>query len=419
MRWLLLAADPATLEHSVTLDDVHRAVAAGTGVIRETPVVSSRTLSERAGMTVVLKAENLQRTGSFKLRGALAKIASLTDAQCAHGVVAGSAGNHAQAVAYAARARGVPCEVFMPVGAAIAKAEAATALGAHVRLVGATVDDTLAAAHERAASGGLVFVHPFDDPEVIAGQGGLGLELAAQVPDLARVLVPLGGGGLLSGIAVALAQVRPDVEVIGVQVETCAPFPASVAAGEPVAVDSALTIADGIAVKRPGTLTLALIRRCVDRVVTVAEDEVAEAMVFLLERTKLVVEGAGAVGVAALLSGRLGAPASGTTAVVLSGGNVDPGLLAQIARRHESQSGRRSVLLARVPDRPGSLALLLALVGQQGANLLDVEHLREGFDLHVRESAVQLVLETRGPEHAASVARAVREAGYGEPLAFR
>ena len=207
--------------------------------------------------------------------------------------------------------------------------------------------------------------------------------------------------------------------MIGVQVETCAPFTASLAAGEPVAVDSALTIADGIAVKRPGTLTLALIRRWVDRILVVGEDEVAEAMVFLLERAKLVVEGAGAVGVAALLSGRLAATGSGTTAVVLSGGNVDPGLLAQIARRHESQAGRRSVLLARVPDRPGSLALLLALVGQQGANLLDVEHLREGFDLHVRESAVQLVLETRGPEHAGQVVRAVREAGYAEPLAVR
>ena len=201
---------------------------------------------------------------------------------------------------------------------------------------------------------------------MIAGQGGVGLELLAQVPDLARVFVPLGGGGLLSGVAIALASERPEVEVIGVQVETCAPFPASMAAGEPVAVDSALTIADGIAVKRPGALTLALIRRWVDRVVVVSEDEVAEAMVFLLERAKLVVEGAGAVGVAALLSGAGPAAVAGTTAVVLSGGNVDAGLLAQIARRHESQAGRRSVLLARVPDRPGSLALLLALVGAAG-----------------------------------------------------
>jgi threonine dehydratase len=388
-------------------------------VIRETPVLSSQTLAERTGTTVALKAENLQRTGSFKLRGALAKIASLSDGECRAGVVAGSAGNHAQAVAYAARARGVHCEVFMPETAPIAKAEAASGLGATVRLVGATVVESLAAAHQRAADGGLAFVHPFDDPEVIAGQGGLGLELLRQVPDLMRVLVPVGGGGLISGVALAVKTARPEVEVIGVQAQTCAPVAASLAAGHPVAVDSALTIADGIAVKRPGELTLAMIERWVDGIVAVGEDDLAEAMVFLLERAKLVVEGAGAVGVAALLSGEVGPVGSGTTAVILSGGNVDPGLLAQIARRHESQAGRRLVLLASLPDRPGSLARLLALVGERGANLLDVEHIREGFDLHVRESAVQLVLETRGPEHARQVVTAVREAGYTEPRAIR
>ena len=400
-------------------DRIARAAAAGAGVIRETPVLSSRTLAERTGVTVALKAENLQRTGSFKLRGALAKIASLSDAECRRGVVAGSAGNHGQAVAYAARARGIHCEVVMPEAAPIAKAEAAISLGAEVRLTGDTVDDSLAAARERAIAAGLAFVHPFDDLDVIAGQGGLGLELLAQVPEMTRLVVPVGGGGLISGVAVAIKAHRPEVEVIGVQVDTCAPFPASLAAGQPVAVDSALTIADGIAVKRPAELTLALIDRWVDRLVVVGEDDVAEAMVFLLERAKLVVEGAGAVGVAAMLSGQVQGAEQGTTAIVLSGGNVDPGLLAQIARRHESQAKRRLVLLARLPDRPGSLALLLALVGQQGANLLDVEHIREGFDLHVRESAVQLVLETRGPGHAAQVTRAVREAGYAEPLAVR
>ncbi len=386
--------------------------------MRETPVLSSGTLAERTGATIALKAENLQRTGSFKLRGALAKIASLGP-ECDRGVVTGSAGNHAQAVAYAARARAIRCEVFMPEVAPIAKVEAATALGASVRLVGATVDESLAAAHERARAGGLAFVHPFDDPEVVAGQGGLGLELLSQVPEMARVIVPVGGGGLVSGVAVAIKSARPEVEVIGVQVDTCAPFPASLEAGEPVAVDSALTIADGIAVKRPGALTLALINRWVDEIVLVGEDDVAEAMVFLLERAKLVVEGAGAVGVAALLAGRVDGPGPGTTVVILSGGNVDPGLLGQIARRHESQAGRRFVLLATLPDRPGSLALLLSLVGQMGANLLDVEHIREGFDLHVRESAVQLVLETRGSEHAQRVARAVSEAGYGAPRTVR
>jgi threonine dehydratase len=415
-----LEAEPASIQRPAgpQADDIRRAAEAGTGVIRETPLLSTRTLSERVGMTVALKAENLQRTGSFKIRGALAKIASLGSA-CEDGVVCASAGNHAQAVAYAARERGVPCHVFMPEAAPIAKAEATAALGAQVRLVGESVHESLTAAQEFAAAGGHAFVHPFDDPVVVAGQGSVGLELLAQAPDLRRVVAPVGGGGLISGVAIAVKSQRPDVEVVGVQVEACAPFPASLAAGEPVAVSSALTIADGIAVKRPGALTLALIRRWVDGLVVVSEEEVAEAMVFLLERAKLVVEGAGAVGVAALLAARAGDAVDGTTAVILSGGNVDPGLLGQIVRRHESQAGRRYVLLARLPDRPGSLALLLSLVGQLGANLLDVEHIREGFDLHVRESAVQLVLETRGPEHAAEVRRAIRDAGYDEPIAVR
>ena len=396
------------------MEDIERAATAGLGVVRETPVLSTRTLSERAGGTIALKAENLQRTGSFKLRGALAKIASL-GAECSRGVVTGSAGNHGQAVAYAARTVGVPCEVFMPEGAPIAKAEAAAALGATVRFTGVNVDESLTAARERASSGGLAFIHPFNDPVVIAGQGGIGLELLEQVPDIARVIVPVGGGGLISGTAIALKSRRPEIEVIGVQVDTCAPFPGSLEAGNPVPVQSARTIADGIAVKRPGELTLALISRWVDEIVVVPEDEVAEAMVFLLERAKLVVEGAGAVGVAALLAGIAGPSLEGTTVIVLSGGNVGAGLLGEVARRHETQAGRRLVLLARVPDRPGSLAELLALVGRHGANLLDVQHIREGIDLHIRETAVQLVLETRGLEHAERVTAAVREAGYPEP----
>jgi threonine dehydratase len=335
-------------------------------------------------------------------------------------VVTGSAGNHAQAVAYAARARGVPCYVFMPEPAPIAKVEAARGLGAHIEMVGSTVDDALMAAREMAARDErIAFVHPFEDPDVIAGQGTLGLELLDQVPEMSRVIVPVGGGGLISGVAIALKSVRPEIEVVGVQVASCAPVIGSLAAGKPVPVSSALTIADGIAVKRPGELTLALIERWVDEMVTVEEDEVAEAMVFAMERAKLVVEGAGAVGVAALLAGRLHALRTGTTVVVLSGGNVDAGLLAEVARRHESQSGRRLVLLASLPDRPGSLARLLALVGELRANLLDVEHIREGFDLHVRETAVQLVLETRGEAHARRVTDAVREAGYSEPGPLR
>ena len=395
-----------------------RAARAGEGVYRETPVLSSRTLSEKVGGTLVLKAENLQRTGSFKIRGAIAKITALGEG-CSAGVVTGSAGNHAQAVAYAARARGVPCEVFMPFGAPIAKFEAATSLGAVVRLFGETVDESLAAARARSEEAGLAFVHPFEDPDVIAGQGGVGLELLAQVPDLARVIVPIGGGGLASGIAIAVKSSKPAVEVIGVQVDACAPFARSLSEGRVVAVDSAMTIADGIAVKRPGDLTLSLIQEWVDGVVGVGEDDVAEAMVFLLERTKLVVEGAGAVGVAALLTGRTAAAASGTTVVILSGGNVDAGMLAQVTRRHETQAGRRLVLPALVSDRPGSLARLLALVGELGANLLDVQHIREGIDLHVRETGVQLVLETRSSEHAQEVREAVRAAGYTEPRTMR
>lgn len=383
--------------------------------MRVTPVLSSQTLSGRAGFTVSLKAENLQRTGSFKLRGALAKIASLGEG-CSAGVVAGSAGNHAQAVAYAARTLGVRCEVFMPQGATIGKVEAARSLGAVVRLEGATVDEAVDSARARAQEAGMAFIHPFDDLDIIAGQGTLGLELLDQVPDLARVVVPVGGGGLISGVATAIKSTRPEVQIVGVQAEACAPYPASLEAGSPVPVPSALTIADGIAVKRPGDLTLALIRQTVDEMVLVGEDEVSEAMVFLLERTKLVVEGAGAVGVAAVLAGKLPRPARpGTTVLVLSGGNVGVGLLSEVARRHETQVVRRLVLLARLPDRPGSLAVLLSLLAAEGANLLDVQHIREGIDLHIRETAVQLVLETRSAEHARAVTEAVRDAGYGEP----
>jgi threonine dehydratase len=388
-------------------------------VVRETPVVSSRTLTERAGFTVVLKAENLQRTGSFKLRGAMAKLTSLGDG-CARGVVTGSAGNHAQAVAYAARTLGVPCEVIMPEGATISKVEAAHSLGAAVTTEGSTVDEAVAGARARAAETGMAFIHPFDDPEIIAGQATLGVELLEQVPDLARVVAPVGGGGLISGVALAIKQVKPDVQVVGVQVESCAPFPGSLAAGTPTPVPTALTIADGIAVKRPGELTLALIRDWVDDLLLVGEDEVSEAMVFLLERTKLVVEGAGAVGVAAVLGGRLKARAgAGTTVLVLSGGNVGVGLLSEVARRHETQAGRRIVLLARMSDRPGSLAVLLSLLAARGANLVDVQHIREGVDLHIRETAVQIVLETRGADHARDVTQAVREAGYAEPRLLR
>jgi len=397
---------------TVTAEDVARARAAVGDVARHTPVLPSATLSEHAGgANVLLKAESLQRTGSFKIRGALNKLATVGDA-CANGVVAGSAGNHAQALAFAARARGVRCEIFMPAEAAIAKTEATQALGATVILAGAAVDDCVSAARERAAETGMVFVHPFDDPDVVAGQGTLGLELLEDVPDLAKIVIPIGGGGLASGVAIAVKSARPDVEIVGVQAETVAPFPASLQAGHPIDAARALTIADGIAVKRPGELTLALIKEWVDDVIVVAEDDIAEAMVILMEKAKLVVEGAGAVGVAALLAGTTSAAEQGSTVVVLSGGNVDAGLLAVVARRHETLEGRRIVVLTRVPDRPGALAGLLDCVAEAGANIVEVSHLREGVDLHVRETAVQLIMETRGKEHAAQVLDAIARRGY-------
>ncbi len=396
---------------SVTAQDVRRAAAAIGDVAKHTPVLPSLTLTQRLGGEVALKAESLQRTGSFKIRGALNKLAALGEG-CAQGVTAGSAGNHAWALAQAAHVRGVPCEVFMPIEAPLSKAEGCSALGAIVHRGGHSVEDCVAAARARAQEAGMAFVHPFDDPDVVAGQGTLGLELLEDVPDLAKVIVPVGGGGLASGVAIAVKSARPQTEVVGVQVDTMASYPESLRRGEPVEVPPGLTIADGIAVKRPGELTLGLVRQWLDDVVVVPEDDVAEAMVLLMEKAKLVVEGAGAVGVAALLGGQVAPAASGTTVVVLSGGNVDAGLLASIARRHESEAGRRLVVFTRVPDRPGSLARLLSLVGEAGANLVDVEHLREGLDLHVRETAVQLVLETRGREHANDVLAQVRDAGY-------
>jgi len=361
-------------------------------VARRTPILSSRTISERCGATVALKAENLQRTGSFKLRGALAKLDAL-GGRCADGVVTGSAGNHAQALAYAARVRGVPCEVFMPRSAPIAKVEAASALGAEVHLVGEHVHDCLDAAQEQH---GKHFVHPYDDHDVIAGQGTIGLELLEEVDDLAAVVVPVGGGGLASGIAMAVREQRPDVRVVGVRAEAV----------------GGLTIADGIAVKHPGAITEGLLERYLDDLVVVPEDEIAEAMVLLLERAKLVVEGAGAVGVAGLLEGRVACPGQGTTVAILSGGNVDAGLLASIARRHETEVGRRLVMTTRIDDHPGALARLLAIVAERGANLVEVSHVREGIDLHVRETAVELVLETRSRDHAEECLGAVEQAGY-------
>ena len=390
-------------------DASRRAHAAIRDVARRTPVLTSRSLGEQCGGTVLLKAENLQRTGSFKLRGALTKLAALDGAQ---GVVAGSAGNHAQSLAYAARARGLRCEVFMPREASVAKVAAVRSFGGTVRLGGDSVDECVAGARARAEETGAAFVHPFDDPDIILGQGTLGLELLEDVPDLATVIVPVGGGGLAAGIAAVVKAARPEVRVVGVQVSACAPYPRSLEQGTPVEVPSAGTIADGIAIKRPGGITLPLVSRFVDDLCVVEEDDVAEAIMLLLERAKLVVEGAGAVGVAALLHEGVRPAPRGSTVVVLSGGNIDSGLLAVLARRHETAMGRRLRIFTRVSDRPGGLAALLTCIAKVGGNLVTVEHVREAVPLHVRQTGVDIVMETRDTDHAEAILATLREDGY-------
>jgi threonine dehydratase len=381
----------ATVPPELALDRLAAARQASADLVRHTPVLTAASLSERCGGTVVLKAENLQRTGSFKLRGALNKVRLASGS--ASGVVAGSAGNHAQALAYAARSAGLPCRVFMPVDAAVSKVESVRAFGAEVVQQGGSVVECVELAREAATAEGLAFVHPYDDLDVICGQAGLGLELLEDVSDLAQVVVPVGGGGLASGVAAAVRAVRPDVSIVGVRA-------------------GAVTIADGIAIKHPGTVTGPLLDSLLDDVVEVGEDDIAETMVLLVERSKLVVEGAGAVSLAALLSGLVPAAPSGSTVAVLSGGNVDVGLLAAIARRHETRVGRRLRVYTRVSDLPGGLAGLLAAVASAGANLIHVEHVREGVDLGVRETGVELTVETRGRAHAAELLEALTAAGY-------
>jgi threonine dehydratase len=389
--------------------DLQPAAAAVAPVAVRTPTLASPDLSELLGGPVALKAECLQTTGSFKLRGALSRIAAL-GAAAESGLVTASAGNHARALAHAARLRGVGCEVFMPRDAPVSKVLAVEALGASVRLQGTSVDDSLGLAHARARERDAAFVHPFDDIDVIAGQATLGSELLADVPNLARIVVPVGGGGLASGIGIALRQAHADVQLIGVQAAVCAPY-AELLAGRPAGGASEVTIADGVAVKRPGALTLPLLRELLDDLLTVTEDQIADAMVLLSERSKLIAEGAGAVAVAALSCGAL-APVEGTTVAIVSGGNVDSGLLASLLLRHETEEGRRVRISTRVPDRPGGLAELLGLVAGVRANVLSIEHLREAVPLHVRETAVELTLQTRGPGHTDEVLATLAAGGY-------
>jgi threonine dehydratase len=379
---------------------------AGLGVVKRTPITESAALSERYGGNVVFKAENLQRTGSFKIRGAMSKLASLGDA-VKNGVVAGSAGNHAQAIAFAARHHNVPCEIFVPAGASLSKMEAVRSYGAILSEGGDTLSDAVAAAQRHADATGMNFCHPYDDPIVVAGQATLGLELIEDISDLSLVIIPLGGGGLTGGVAMALKTFNPKIRVIGVQVRACAPY-----AGSPPPDGPIVTLADGIAVKSPGAFTRPLIEKYVDEIVVVEEDLVADAMVLLMDRGKLYVEGGGAVGVSALMSGQVKPAQTGTTCVVLSGGNVDLGILPGLIRRNETKAGRRLILFVRISDRPGGLARLLTLFAETGANLVEVEHVREGVSLHVRETGVQAVLEVRGRDHADEVLAAVRNAGY-------
>ncbi|BBC93983.1 threonine ammonia-lyase [Streptomyces griseofuscus] len=395
---------------SVTLDDVRGAQKMLSGVARTTAMEGSRHLSQLVGAPVQLKCENLQRTGSFKLRGAYVRIAGLLPEERAAGVVAASAGNHAQGVALASSLLGVHATVFMPHGAPLPKVSATREYGAEVRLTGQVVDETLAAAQDYAARTGAVFIHPFDHPDIIAGQGTVGLEILEQCPEVRTILVGVGGGGLLAGIAVAVKAIRPDVRIIGVQAEGAAAYPPSLAVGHPVAVANPATMADGIKVGKPGVVPFGIVRELVDEMRTVTEDQLSAALLLCLERAKLVVEPAGASPVAALLA----SPDTfeGPVVCVLSGGNVDPVLLQRVLRHGMSAQGRYLAVRLRLTDRPGALATLLGVLSGVDANVLDVSHVRTDPRLGLSEVEVELHLETKGPAHCAEVGQCLRDAGY-------
>jgi threonine dehydratase len=396
----------------VDVRDVEDAARLIAGAVRETPLLSAGELGRRVGARVRLKTENLQITGSFKLRGAVNSIRRLPGEALRAGVVAASAGNHAQAVACAAREAGARALLVMPAEAPLAKVAAVRQYGGEVRFVDGGFDEAQTEARRVAEDEGLTVVHAFDAPHVVAGQGTIGLEIAEAAPEVRLIVVPLGGGGLAAGIGLAAAAKLPGVRVVGVQAAGCAPYIDSLAAHRPIGARSANTICDGIAVKRPGDFTLPLVERYLDDVVTVTDDEVAEAMVLLLERSKLVVEGAGAVAVAALMQGCVKVPASGEVCAVLSGGNVDASLLSECIRLGETVAGRRMVLSTVVPDRPGALAGLLRVVADHGGNVVDVEHMRDGLEIHVRETAIKLVLQTRGRENNQEILDAARAEGF-------
>jgi threonine dehydratase len=394
----------------VTLTEVRAAASLLEGVAIRTPMEESRWLSSVVGGPVLLKCENLQRTGSFKIRGAYVRMSHLSPEERARGVVAASAGNHAQGVALAARMLGIKATVFMPEGAPIPKLNATRGYGAEVLFHGATLDEALTRAIAYADETGAVLIHPFDHTDIVAGQATCGLEIVEQAPAAASVIVPTGGGGLVAGIALAVKELRPDVRVIGVQAEGAAAYPGSLEAGAPVALASMSTMADGIAVACPGVVPFAEIVAHVDEVITVSEESISRALVLLLERAKRVVEPAGAVGVAAVLDqpDRFATP----SVVVLSGGNIDPLLLGKVIRHGMASGGRYLNIRVRIPDRPGGLARLLGELADAGANVLEVMHQRTSISLTLDEVEVQVQLETRGPEHAGAVLARLREHGY-------
>jgi threonine dehydratase len=380
------------------LPEIERARQVLDGVARVTPTYPTETFSRLAGRPVHLKAENLQRTGSFKIRGAYVKLSSLEPEQRAAGVVAASAGNHGQAVAWAARELDAPVRIFMPQDSPMAKVDATRNYGAEVELTGPALEESLEAAREYVERTGGVFVHPYEDPVVISGQGTIGLELAEQVEELETVVLPIGGGGLASGITLALRAVRPGLRLVGVR-----------AAGT-MAGGSGYTIADGIAVKQPGKLATAILEETLDDIVAVEDEQIAEAIVLLAERTKFVVEGAGAVSVAAILAGLAGG--SGPVLALLSGGNIDASLMVQVMRRGLALSGRYLVLRTRVLDRPGELAQLLDLLAGERVNIVEVEHQREALGVPVGYTGVELTLLTRDPDHCDQLLGLMRESGY-------
>ncbi|KHD78970.1 threonine ammonia-lyase [Actinoplanes utahensis] len=395
----------------LTLADVEAARDLLTGVVKRTPLIPSRPLSEITGVPVWLKCENQQRAGSYKVRGAYTRIARLSDGERARGVVAASAGNHAQGVALAAGLLGTRATVFMPEGAPLPKVTATKGYGAAVEYAGTSVDDALEAAHEFARSTGAVLIHPFDHADVIAGQGTVALEILEQCPETATIVTAVGGGGLVSGLAVAAKALRPDIRVIGVQASGAAAYPPSLAAGAPQKLDAGATIADGINVLRPGDLTFAHVAKLVDEVVTVHDEDLSAALLVLLERHKTVVEPAGAAAAAALLTGAY-VPPGGPVVAILSGGNIDPMLLLRVIEHGLASAGRFLRLAVRCTDRPGQLAGLVRQIAEHRANIVDVNHSRQSPRLSFGEVEVALSVETRGPAHSSELISALRDAGY-------